>query len=483
MNIIIRPATQTDALFLISMSFGAKRYINYNQNDIRQWKDNLSITSKYVEENIVLVAEINGIIVGYCAVKKINSTEDNQYNLKEGYCLEDLFVRPAYANNGIGTKMLEELINYCRIQNVKEFYIVSERSYDRFYKKMGAIYIGSIEQGENHFYQYTYSIAQENQEDDIPLEQHKTLYDQKDKKDKNFVGGILEKQLSELDMNGVLDLDEVDNEEKNDEELDDEELDLEEGNDEEIDNEERYASRDEYRDDYSDEDSDLEAYESSQVEVKLQQEERVISIAKHSRQEQIASGEYKKRADGELYIPWGDEIANERSRARKLLREFNNADPDDKMLTYSILTQLFGSVGEYLYIEPTFNCCYGYNIHVGNNFFADYNCVILDQGKVTIGNNCMISPQVGIYTVKYPLEVEKRIAGYECVSPVTIGDNVWIGGGSIINPGVTIGNNVVIQAGSVVISDIPDNVLVGGNPARVITEIVSSQEKNRKDSI
>ncbi len=176
----------------------------------------------------------------------------------------------------------------------------------------------------------------------------------------------------------------------------------------------------------------------------------------------------EKVQSGELYIAWGDEVVNARRRARKLVQEFNNADPEDRQLTYNILKKLLGGVGEYIHIEPSFKCTYGKNIRVGDNFYAGYNCVILDQAKVTIGCNCIISPQVGIYTVGYPLECEMRVAGYEYAKPITIGDNVWIGGGSILNPGVTIGNNVVVAAGSVVTENIPDNVMIEGNPAHII---------------
>ena len=181
-----------------------------------------------------------------------------------------------------------------------------------------------------------------------------------------------------------------------------------------------------------------------------------------------SDSEAKKTEDGELYIAWGEKIVNARKRSRKLVQEFNNTDPEDRQLTYGILKKLLGGVGEYVHIEPDFKCTYGKNIRVGDNFYAGYNCVILDQAEVTIGRNCIISPQVGIYTVGYPLEYEMRMEGYEYAKPITIGDNVWIGGGSILNPGVTIGNNVVVAAGSVVTENIPDNVMVEGNPAHII---------------
>lgn len=113
--------------------------------------------------------------------------------------------------------------------------------------------------------------------------------------------------------------------------------------------------------------------------------------------------EKEKMLAGELYIAWGDEFANDKRRARRLLREFNNTDVEDKKATIKILKELFGSTGEYIHIEPNFRCDYGYNIHIGDNFYAGYECVILDSCQVKIGNNCILSPQVGIYTSAYPL--------------------------------------------------------------------------------
>lgn len=122
-------------------------------------------------------------------------------------------------------------------------------------------------------------------------------------------------------------------------------------------------------------------------------------------------------------------------------------------------------------MKPTFRCDYGYNIHVGENFFANYDCVILDVCQVTIGDNCMLAPRVCIYTATHPLDAPTRISGLEYGREVKIGDNVWIGGSAVIVPGVTIGNNVVIAAGAVVTKDVPDNVVVGGNPAKIIKHL------------
>ena len=134
-------------------------------------------------------------------------------------------------------------------------------------------------------------------------------------------------------------------------------------------------------------------------------------------------------------------------------------------------------VGENLVIEPPFHCDYGSNIEVGENFFANYNLTILDVGKVKIGKNAQIAPNVSIYTAGHPVHPDSRNSGYEYGIDITIGDNVWIGGSSVINPGVTIGNNVVIGSGSVVTKDIPDNVIAAGNPCRVIRSITEEDRK------
>lgn len=132
---------------------------------------------------------------------------------------------------------------------------------------------------------------------------------------------------------------------------------------------------------------------------------------------------------------------------------------------------MLGSIGENIYIEPNIRFDYGYNTYVGENFYANFNCVILDVCEVRIGDNCLLAPGVHIYTATHPLHPVERVSGKEFGKPVKIGDNAWIGGNAVINPGVTIGNNVVIASGSVVTKDIPDNVVVGGNPAKIIKHI------------
>ncbi len=121
-----------------------------------------------------------------------------------------------------------------------------------------------------------------------------------------------------------------------------------------------------------------------------------------------------------------------------------------------------------MYIEPAFRCDYGSNIFVGENFYANFDCVILDVCRVTIGDDCLLGPRVSIFTATHPVDPVLRRSGLEYGKPVRIGDNVWIGGNAVINPGVRLGNNVVVASGAVVVKDVPDNVVVGGNPARIL---------------
>jgi maltose O-acetyltransferase len=185
----------------------------------------------------------------------------------------------------------------------------------------------------------------------------------------------------------------------------------------------------------------------------------------------VSKTEKQKMLDGELYLSMDSELVADRLNARRLTRLFNATAETEDELRMGLIQQLFGATGKQYYLEPTFRCDYGYNIYVGENFYANFDCVMLDVCEIRIGDNCLIAPGVHIYTATHPLEVEARNSGAEFGKPVTIGDNVWIGGRAVINPGVTIGNNVVIASGAVVTKDVPDNVVVGGNPAKVIKEI------------
>ncbi len=190
--------------------------------------------------------------------------------------------------------------------------------------------------------------------------------------------------------------------------------------------------------------------------------------------------EKEKMIKGDMYRSADPELVADRMEARKWTRIYNQTVETDIKEREEILKKLLGSTGEHLYIEPNFICDYGYNIFVGENFYANFDCLILDTCPVEIGDNCMLAPGVHIYTATHPLTPDERNSGLEYGKPVKIGHNVWLGGRSVINPGVTIGDNVVVASGAVVTKDVPDNVVVGGNPARIIKRI---DEQRKPDPI
>lgn len=171
------------------------------------------------------------------------------------------------------------------------------------------------------------------------------------------------------------------------------------------------------------------------------------------------------------YKAWLDGLAEERLENKKRIYKYNNLPPEAEKEQDALIKEILGKTGENVHIEAPFHCDYGYNIEVGENFFANYNLTVLDVGKVRIGKNAQIAPNVSIYTAGHPIHPESRNSGYEYGIEVTIGDNVWIGGNVCIMPGVTVGDNVVIGAGSVVTKDIPDSVIAVGNPCRVVRAI------------
>lgn len=186
----------------------------------------------------------------------------------------------------------------------------------------------------------------------------------------------------------------------------------------------------------------------------------------------------KERMLAELpYKAWLDGLEEERMKNKKKIYSYNNLSPDKTEEMKSTIKSILGKSGENVFIEQPFRCDYGKNIEVGENFFANYNCIMLDVGKIKIGKNVMFAPNVAVYTAGHPIHPDSRNSGYEYGIGVTIGDNVWIGGNVVINPGVNIGNNVVIGSGSVVTKDIPDNMIAVGNPCKVIREITESDRK------
>lgn len=181
--------------------------------------------------------------------------------------------------------------------------------------------------------------------------------------------------------------------------------------------------------------------------------------------------EKQKMINGEYYLASDQELTQDRIDARRLTREYNQTLETETEERTDILKNLFGSIGTNTYVEPTFRCDYGYNIETGDNFYANFDCIMLDICPIRFGDNCLLAPGVHIYTAAHPLDPVERNSGIEFGKPVTIGNNVWIGGRAVINPGVTIGDNVVIGAGAIVTRDIPDNVVVAGNPAKIIKSI------------
>ena len=177
------------------------------------------------------------------------------------------------------------------------------------------------------------------------------------------------------------------------------------------------------------------------------------------------------------YKAWLDGLAEDRLKNKRKLFEFNSICPAEEKELEKMLHDIFGKCGNNAHVEPPFHCDYGYNIEVGDNFYANYNLVILDVGKVKIGDNVMFAPNVAIYTAGHPVHPDSRNSGYEYGIDISIGNNVWLGGNTVVNPGVKIGNNVVVGSGSVITKDIPDNVIAAGNPCRVIRQITENDRK------
>lgn len=179
--------------------------------------------------------------------------------------------------------------------------------------------------------------------------------------------------------------------------------------------------------------------------------------------------EKEKMLAGMIYnANYDQELIDERLCAKDLCFEYNNIKPSDIKLKKSVMKKILGKTKDNFIIEQPFMCDYGYNIEIGENFYANHNLIILDANKVIIGDNVFIAPNCGLYTAGHPLDAEERNKGLEYAKPIQIGNNVWIGGNVVVLPGVKIGDNCVIGAGSIVNKDIPSNTVAVGNPCRVI---------------
>jgi len=174
---------------------------------------------------------------------------------------------------------------------------------------------------------------------------------------------------------------------------------------------------------------------------------------------------------GELYNPRDPELVADRERARELVRLYNQTGASDHESRKLLLRELLGSVGDSPAVEPPFRCDYGTQLTVGDDFFANFGCVFLDVCPIDVGDRCLLGPSVHVYTATHPLDPEVRAEGREFGEPVTVGDDVWVGGQAVLNPGVAVGDRSVVASGAVVTRDVPAGVVVQGNPAEVVREL------------
>jgi len=186
--------------------------------------------------------------------------------------------------------------------------------------------------------------------------------------------------------------------------------------------------------------------------------------------------EKEKMLAGHIYDACNPEILSELFTTQDSVFEYNQIRPTDHALRTKKIKQILGKTGERVIINQPFHCDYGSHISVGEDFFANFNLTVLDEAPVTIGNNCFIGPNVGLYTACHPTDPVARNSRQEWAEPITIGHNVWIGGGVTVLPGVTIGDNVTIGAGSVVAKDIPSNCVAVGNPCRPVKWLEESEQ-------
>ena len=186
--------------------------------------------------------------------------------------------------------------------------------------------------------------------------------------------------------------------------------------------------------------------------------------------------EKEKMLAGELYDALDAQLSEDRLKARLLIKELNDSREDQTTERLRLLKELIPNAGEGLWLQPPFYCDYGYNIKLGEKVFFNFNCVVLDVAQVTIGSRTLFGPNVQIYTATHPIDHKIRASGLEFAKPITIGEDVWVGGSAVICPGVTIGDRSVIGAGSVVTRDIPADVFAAGNPCRVIRQLTEGEQ-------
>ena len=186
-----------------------------------------------------------------------------------------------------------------------------------------------------------------------------------------------------------------------------------------------------------------------------------------------------KMLTGELYRASSAELTLDRRRAQMLLARYNAISDGEPDLLLSLLRDLLGSVGEGTVIMPQFTCDYGYNIRLGRNVFINYHCIFLDCAPIDIGHDVQIGPAVQLYTAQHPLEADVRRSGLESARPIRIGNDVWIGGGAGVLPGVTIGDRSVVGAGSVVVHSVPADCVVAGHPARVVRALSATTQTTK----
>ena len=181
--------------------------------------------------------------------------------------------------------------------------------------------------------------------------------------------------------------------------------------------------------------------------------------------------EKQKMLAGELYNALDKELVQERIQARLFLKELNDSREDEGRKRKDILKKLIPNKGKNVYVQPPFYCDYGYNMELGSNIYFNFNCVVLDVAQVKIGSRTMFGPNVQLYTATHPMNAKERASLLESAKPISIGEDVWIGGNAVVNPGVSIGDRTVIGAGSIVTKDLPSDVFAAGNPCKVIRSI------------